>query len=77
MHHRMKGLGIELVIVHGYIRIDRSRHLYTNETAVAREIYEIQEGKSRVWFTILHKMQDKIAFLYRTKLFISGRIFYS
>ena len=38
MHHRMEGLCIELAVVHGYVRIDGSRHLHADETSVAREV---------------------------------------
>ena len=34
----MEGLRIKLVVVHGHVRIDRSRHLHTDETSVAREV---------------------------------------
>ena len=38
MHHGMKGLGIELGVVHGDVCFDGSRHLHTNEAAVTRKV---------------------------------------
>ena len=38
VHHRMKGLRIELAVVDGHVRIDGSRHLHTDEASVARKI---------------------------------------
>ena len=38
VHYGMEGLCIELVVVHGHVRVDGCRHLHTNESSVARKV---------------------------------------